>query len=183
MDYGRLDETKASTSDPISVQNEGRISTDHEQCFHPSIMKLKLKRTSSDTSGLKKAEHKIKFDFPQKSALKQPSKSVHKSASRSRSVSFSNLLLEEIVDETEIREDSDSEYEDCLTELRAKSCEKIDNEFNPSPSSQNLNATNWDFRKSQSLESLNFRPPTPPNASHLVKPVNFEKFHFMGESL
>ena len=106
MDYVRLDGTKASTSDHISVQNKGTIPTDHEQRFHPSIMKLKLKRTSSDTSGLKKAEHKIKFDFPPKSALKQPTKSTHKSASRSRSVSFSNLLLEEIVDDIEVIEDS-----------------------------------------------------------------------------
>jgi len=91
-------------------------------------------------------------------------------------VSFSNLLLEEIVDDIEVIEDSDSEYEDCLTELRAKSCEKMDKDFSPSPSSQNLNATNWDFRKSQSLESLNFRPPTPPNASHLVNLSTLKNF-------
>ena len=165
--------TKAN--DP-PILRDSETDSNQEPYSHQAILNLKLKRTSSDKSGLRSRHQKIKFSLPQKSALKQPSDSSCKRTSRTRSVSFSNLLLEEIDDLAEIREDSDSEYEDCLTDLETKDCESFQ-----SSSSQNWDASKMELRKSQSLESLNIRPPTPPNASHLVKPVNIEKCEILGK--
>ena len=175
MNVNRNSESEAPTGDPPLLQSSTGASSQQLKYCPRSIMKLKLERTSSDASGLKKAIHKTTFMFPEKSALKQFSGIAScEKTSRTRSVSFSNLLLEEIVDDTEMREDSDSEYEDALTDLDDQDCERMENKFVQATSSQHLSATHLEFRKSQSLESLNIRPPTPPNASHLVKPIMIE---------
>ena len=169
--------TKTIEDDEPSLRDAEK-TLDHEQYPHPAVMNLKLKRTSSDKSGLRKRGQRIKFNLPQKSALKKPSDSQCKRTSRSRSVSFSNLLLEEIDDITEVKEDSDSEYEDCLSDIETKDCESF-----LSPSFKGLDTSNKESRKSQSLESLNFRPPTPPNASHLVKPINIKNREMLEDSI
>ena len=169
--------TKTAEDDTPSLRDAEKI-LDQEQYSHPAVLNLKLKRTSSDKSGLRNRGQRIKFNLPQKSALKKPSDSPCKRTSRSRSVSFSNLLLEEIEDITEIKEDSDSEYEDCVSDIETKYCESF-----LSPSFKGLDTSNKESRKSQSLESLNFRPPTPPNASHLVKPINIKSREMLGDSI
>ena len=179
MDFFRDSKSKQITTevDASSLRDPGK-SMDQDQYSHPSVLNLKLKRTSSDKSGLRNRGQRIKFNLPQKSALKKPSDSPCKRTSRRRSVSFSNLLLEEIEDITEIKEDSDTEYEDCLSDIETNDCESF-----PSSTFQGLDKSNWESRKSQSLESLNFRPPTPPNASHLVKPINVKNPEIFGDSI
>ena len=89
---------------------------------------------------------------------------------RKRSVSFHSTLSEENVDLREPDENSDNYGEDDKQQFDLEEME-IDDEINIAMGRDAVRFPCERLRRSISFDSLNFRPPTPPNVSHLVRPT------------
>ena len=179
MDTVETNKLNISIDDPkyFEMNSEGSIRP-AEACSLQSLNK-KVKRTGvvSRPMNYHNPPSHTKPVIPEKSTMKSPSIISEIKKSRTRCVSFSAILQEEITDRTVMKEDSDSKCEDNETRLDNPD-EEVDDEISTCVSEYTLEMHSLYLNRRRSLESSYIRPPTPPNTSHLLKQlsvVNTEK--------
>ena len=155
-----------ATDDKIYSQKEDKkmIKPVVASSDQPLNGKLKLTRVVSLPT-------KYRGPHARRSIMKTRSDITEIKKSRSRYVSFSTLAPEEIIDMTETKEDSGSEGEDCGTSLLDTKHEEEGDDIRNLVSEYKLKLG---LNRRRSLESLDIRPPTPPNTSHFLKSMSAE---------
>ena len=154
-----------------NIDKDGETSSKSAEPLKLPVLRSRL--TRSDSAPLMR--HKMQFDahlkIPDKSIMKPTEHSLFMRGLRKRTVSFSTLLTEEI-EEIKEHSDSDSDNEGNDSSLQESHAEEDEDDF---MAKENLESPCSDLDTAKCEESSNVgRPPTPPNASHLVKPITIE---------
>ena len=164
-----------TTEDKIYFQgdSEGSIKSAQASSRQSLNSKINLSRVVSEPINYQKPQHNIKPVAPERSIIKTNISEIKNS--RKRRVSFSTLLREVNIDITTLKEDSDSECEDYEAMLDVQD-EEAEDEISKCVSKYTLKMQSLNLTRSRSLD---IRPPTPPNTSHLLKPISTETPAFM----
>ena len=155
------------------IESEGSIMSAEASSQQSLNRKVNLTRVLSEPIFYQMPQNNIKPVAPEKSIIKSPSITSEIKKSRKRCVSFSTHLREEIIDMPKMKENSDSECEDYETCLDVQH-EEMNVETTKCVSEYTLRMHSLYLNRRPSLESFDIRPPTPPNTSHLLKPISAE---------